>query len=205
MTTNALGTECTSIVREQPESTSEQQLPETRRTDTLLEATELTRIRSNYSRVSSARLPNASIVPQGPPKGLARVDHAIRSFWKHQISVTVDHAACRDHLGKFKSLSPSISLSFCMLLHYVMSDLCRVHCMGRRSVTSVWHLLQPALRASNLPASVSNPGGVSTVISRVGARIDQTLLCFRAFRPRAILTTQIAPAAEFQRHQIHLS
>lgn len=59
---------------------------------------ELDRLRIIYSRASSSRaqVATASRKPSGL---LERVNFLIKRFWRHQISITVDHSACRDHLG----------------------------------------------------------------------------------------------------------
>jgi hypothetical protein len=84
--------EITSTVHEPPDS----QNPS--RDSDALEATELSRIRRQYSRASSSHLAVSVTVPQG---GWERVKHTISKFWRHQISVVVAHDACRDHLGVF--------------------------------------------------------------------------------------------------------
>jgi hypothetical protein len=61
------------------------------------EATELARLSRNYTRASSYR--RSSTASRKPPSLLERYTWPIMSFWKHQVSVTVPHNSCRDHLG----------------------------------------------------------------------------------------------------------
>lgn len=63
-----------------------------------LEATELNRLRLQYSRVSSHRPAPSTLTPK-PTTLFGRSIYAIKKFWRHQISVKVDHSTCRDHLG----------------------------------------------------------------------------------------------------------
>ncbi|EPE24553.1 hypothetical protein GLAREA_08405 [Glarea lozoyensis ATCC 20868] len=65
--------------------------------------TELARLRRNYSRASTA---HATDILSDDPTRAEKVTSlpgkftaACRSFWRHQISVTVDHRTCRDHLA----------------------------------------------------------------------------------------------------------
>ncbi|KAH8813202.1 hypothetical protein F5884DRAFT_328227 [Xylogone sp. PMI_703] len=61
-----------------------------------LEATELARLRRQYSRASTTTL---HVRRPKPSTILARVGYAITQFWRHHISITVDHVWCRDHLA----------------------------------------------------------------------------------------------------------
>ncbi|RDW73116.1 hypothetical protein BP6252_07023 [Coleophoma cylindrospora] len=72
-----------------------------------LEATELAQVRSNYERASSNRLPSTGNVatPKRPTKPVALLLYNVKNFWRHQVSVTVPHEACRDHLGMLNQLS----------------------------------------------------------------------------------------------------
>jgi len=94
--------EATSIstVQDQRESRHSLSQSGSRRGSDVLEATELSRIRSNYSRATDsyrrASRPNAQA---SPATGMWRWKHTIHKFWKDQISVIVAHEACRDHLG----------------------------------------------------------------------------------------------------------
>lgn len=60
------------------------------------EATELARLRRRYTdRTRSPALP-----PENKPTSL--ISHgiwAVKKFWRRQVSITVDHDTCRDHLG----------------------------------------------------------------------------------------------------------
>ena len=67
------------------------------------DATELARLRRNYSRASTLQR-QASTIPVKPTGHLERFMHLVKKFWGHQISITVAHKECRDHLGA-KSLS----------------------------------------------------------------------------------------------------
>jgi hypothetical protein len=88
----------TSIVYEQLDS------PATPRRDSnALEATGLSRIRRQYSRASLSHHATSVTLSQRstPLSGWAKVKYAVSKFWKNQISVIVDHNACRDHLGMY--------------------------------------------------------------------------------------------------------
>lgn len=63
------------------------------------EATELARLRSNYTRASSYRLQGSSIASTKPNGLLECFIYTIKAFWRRQISITVAHSTCRDHLG----------------------------------------------------------------------------------------------------------
>jgi hypothetical protein len=69
--------------------------------------TELARLRRNYSRASTARTIAASNHdPTRAEKASSipgKLTAACRKFWRHQISITVDHNTCRDHLGMYIS------------------------------------------------------------------------------------------------------
>ncbi|OBT89759.1 hypothetical protein VE02_01355 [Pseudogymnoascus sp. 03VT05] len=79
-----------------------------------MEAHELARYRSQYSDATSAHHRASSRARSrqslGPPKGLARVPFELKKFWGRQISVIVDQANNRDHLGTETLYSPAISL-----------------------------------------------------------------------------------------------
>ncbi|KAG9233165.1 hypothetical protein BJ875DRAFT_54007 [Amylocarpus encephaloides] len=57
--------------------------------------TELAKLRRNYSRASTR---NASSLTAKPSTPLGKLTAGVRGFWRHQISITVDHKTCRDHL-----------------------------------------------------------------------------------------------------------
>lgn len=66
--------------------------PQPQRNVEELEAIELTSIKRHTA---------SAVVTQGATSltGWARITHPLTKFWKSQISITVDHDACRDHLG----------------------------------------------------------------------------------------------------------
>ncbi|CZS99085.1 uncharacterized protein RAG0_07562 [Rhynchosporium agropyri] len=64
------------------------------------EATELARLRSNYTRATSYRQAGLSVASIKPDGFLERFSYTVRAFWRRQISITVAHETCRDHLGK---------------------------------------------------------------------------------------------------------
>ncbi|KAH6711501.1 hypothetical protein BKA61DRAFT_92049 [Leptodontidium sp. MPI-SDFR-AT-0119] len=78
------------------------------------EATELARIRSNYTRASSYHQAGSSIASAKPDGLLECFSHTVRAFWRRQISITVAHSTCRDHLGKLLATPLSIFLP-----HYI--------------------------------------------------------------------------------------
>jgi hypothetical protein len=67
-----------------------------------LEATELARLRRNYSRASTYRQPGSSTASKKPTNLLERFTFAVCKFWKRQVSVIVPHVSCRDHLGTYR-------------------------------------------------------------------------------------------------------
>ena len=51
---------------------------------------------------------NERVAPTPAPNGVLReqterITHPIKSFWRQQISATVPHDKCRDHLGMYRS------------------------------------------------------------------------------------------------------
>ena len=62
------------------------------------EATELAALRRHYSRASSRR-PGQGVTSREPETLFGRVAYNIARFWSRQVSVTVPHESCRDHLG----------------------------------------------------------------------------------------------------------
>jgi len=70
-----------------------------RRGSDILEATELTRIRTQYSRATDSYHATSGSISHANPTGLARLKYVISKFWNNQISVIVAHEASRDHLG----------------------------------------------------------------------------------------------------------
>ncbi|PQE20378.1 hypothetical protein CJF30_00001678 [Rutstroemia sp. NJR-2017a BBW] len=67
----------------------------------LWESTELSRIRRNYTRASSTHALGPGPGSTAPARLFGKAGYSISKFWRHQVSVTVDHATCRDHLGFF--------------------------------------------------------------------------------------------------------
>jgi hypothetical protein len=65
------------------------------------EDTELARLRRNYSRASSYRPQGSSTTSKRPTTLLERFTYSVSKSWRHQISITVEHSTCRDHLGVF--------------------------------------------------------------------------------------------------------
>jgi hypothetical protein len=65
------------------------------------EDTELARLRRNYSRASSYRPQGSSTASKRPTTLLGRFTYTVSKFWRHQVSITVEHSTCRDHLGTF--------------------------------------------------------------------------------------------------------
>ncbi|KFY88139.1 hypothetical protein V500_06535 [Pseudogymnoascus sp. VKM F-4518 (FW-2643)] len=83
------------------------------------EAYELSRYRSQYSDASAAHHRASSRARSrkslGPPQGLARVPFEVKKFWNRQISVVVDQAYNRDHLGTETLYLPAIlTVSLCL-------------------------------------------------------------------------------------------
>lgn len=85
------------------------------------EDTELARLRRNYSRASSHRpqAQGSSTVSRAPSTVLGRLSYIVSRSWRHQVSITVEHSTCRDHLGMsceffppapILELKPSISV-----------------------------------------------------------------------------------------------
>jgi hypothetical protein len=62
------------------------------------EATELTRLRRRYTdRTRSSGLPTE----KKPTSLIGYSIYAVKRFWRHQVSIVVDHDTCRDHLGMY--------------------------------------------------------------------------------------------------------
>ncbi len=66
-------------------------------------ATELARLRRNYSRASSYHHQGSSTASKKPTTGPQRFIYGLKKFWRRQISIVVDHHTCRDHLGQCRS------------------------------------------------------------------------------------------------------
>ncbi|TVY82405.1 hypothetical protein LSUE1_G003589 [Lachnellula suecica] len=67
--------------------------------DDALEATEMDRMRGNYSRTSASRKSGSTTTAQKPTNLLEHFTYNVKKFWRHQISINVDHDTCRDHLA----------------------------------------------------------------------------------------------------------
>ncbi|KAH9220506.1 hypothetical protein DL95DRAFT_329108 [Leptodontidium sp. 2 PMI_412] len=91
------------------------------------EATELARIRSNYTRASSYHQAGSSIASAKPDGLLECFSHTVRAIWRRQISITVAHSTCRDHLALERTflgyLRTSLALS---MLGIVVAQLFRL-------------------------------------------------------------------------------
>jgi hypothetical protein len=86
------------------------------------EDTELARLRRNYSRASSTRLQGSSIASRKPSTLLERLTHLVSGFWRHQVSITVEHRTCRDHLGVFLRVPLSRPNSSDKVINLVLPD-----------------------------------------------------------------------------------
>lgn len=84
-----------------------------RRRSYAVESHELERYLSHYSDATSAHRRATSRARSrqslGRPKGLARVPYEVKKFWRRQISIVVDEAYNRDHLGTETLFFPVIS------------------------------------------------------------------------------------------------
>lgn len=100
-----------------------------RRRSYAIDAHELRRYRSHYSDATSAHERATSRARSrkslGPPQGLARVSFEFKKFWRRQISVVVDQAYNRDHLGMQTLSLPAISLFLAVCLGSVSR--CSLH------------------------------------------------------------------------------
>ena len=80
------------------------------------EATELARLRRNYSRASSYHQPEANPTRNSKPANLReRLTRGISTFWRRQISVNVPHDSSRDHLGTSRKLDTSLPAQYLSL------------------------------------------------------------------------------------------
>lgn len=88
-----------------------------RRRSYAVESHELERYLSHYSDATSAHHRATSRARSrqslGLPKGLARVPYEVKKFWRRQISIVVDEAYNRDHLGTETHFFPVISRFLC--------------------------------------------------------------------------------------------
>ncbi|KAL2063453.1 hypothetical protein VTL71DRAFT_5258 [Oculimacula yallundae] len=91
------------------------------------EANELARLRSNYTRATSHHQAGSSVASAKPNGFLESFSYNIRAFWRRQISITVAHSACRDHLALERTflgyLRTSLALS---MLGIVVAQLFRL-------------------------------------------------------------------------------
>ncbi|KAN0093838.1 hypothetical protein V8E51_017022 [Hyaloscypha variabilis] len=81
------------------------------------EGTELARLKRNYNRASSFRPQGSSTASPKPSTLLGRLSYVVSSFWRHQISITVEHSTCRDHLGMSCELASPDPLSSDILIN----------------------------------------------------------------------------------------
>lgn len=81
-----------------------------RRRSYAVESHELERYLSQYSDASAAHHRATSRARSrkslGPPQGMRRVPFEVKKFWRRQISVIVDQAYNRDHLGTESHILP---------------------------------------------------------------------------------------------------
>ena len=83
------------------------------------EATELTSVAANHSESNpfDRHPPPASTTPQA--KGyLISFGTSVKSFWLRQVSPTVSHEACRDHLGTPAALCANTFLAHLLNAHF---------------------------------------------------------------------------------------
>ena len=92
-------------------------------------ATELARLRRNYSRASSYHRQGASIASKKPVTLRECCIYNLKKFWRHQISVTVDYDTCRDHLGECCPDCESLSslLASITELTFHLESICSFH------------------------------------------------------------------------------
>jgi len=90
--------EATSTLRAQEQADSRPSVS-TRRGSDVLEATELSRIRTQYSRATDSYRAASGSTSQATPTGPRKLKSVISKFWNNQISIIVAHEASRDHLG----------------------------------------------------------------------------------------------------------
>ncbi len=102
----------TSSAEDATDENNAEGLHQTRSQDLNLEATELEQLRQNYSRVSKRRQTGATPKPVTLWQKLC---YAIRTFWKHQVSVVVAHEHCRDYLGMLSIMRMSKLGASCMI------------------------------------------------------------------------------------------
>jgi hypothetical protein len=93
------------VVEEETQSDAEDEAHQLERCPTqadALEATELERLRQNYSRASASRRSGSTTIARKPVNLLERFAYNVKAAWKHQVSITVEHKTCRDHLGMYQ-------------------------------------------------------------------------------------------------------
>lgn len=74
-----------------------------------LRAMELEPSRRHCSRASASQRSGPTTIARKPAHLLGRFKYTIKQAWKHQVSVTVEHSACRDHLGMYQGYVSSIT------------------------------------------------------------------------------------------------
>ncbi|TVY85774.1 hypothetical protein LAWI1_G007748 [Lachnellula willkommii] len=84
--------------QDNPEDDQALQLEQSPTQDDRLEATEMARLRSNYS-LASRRSGPPTIAVMKPATLPGRLTYNVKKFWNNQVSIAVDHDACRDHLA----------------------------------------------------------------------------------------------------------
>ncbi|PQE23035.1 pf02656 domain containing protein [Rutstroemia sp. NJR-2017a WRK4] len=80
----------------------------------LWESTELSQIRRNYTRASSTHALGPGPGSTAPARLFGKAGYSISKFWRHQVSVTVDHATCRDHLALERTFLAYLRTSLAM-------------------------------------------------------------------------------------------
>jgi hypothetical protein len=102
----------TSSAEDATDENNAEELRPTRSQDLNLETTELEQLRQNYSRLSKRRQTGATPKPVTLWQKLC---YAVRTFWKHQVSVVVAHEYCRDYLGMLSIMRMSRLCASCMI------------------------------------------------------------------------------------------
>lgn len=177
---------CPQVLAEEPDEPQSHTTHSTAETNAR-EDTELARLRRRYTdRTRSSR-------PAVEKKPASLVEHgiyAIKKFWRHQVSITVDHNTCRDHLGMF-SLQSQQSHAF---LSDRVSTLQPLSQLETRETMSEQHNMQKVIW--HLTDSVSRRGSLNRYCQ----------VCRHAgFSSISIYRGGITPGVTFlTRHQIRL-
>jgi hypothetical protein len=132
-----------SIDQDQPEFHRSNSQSHSRRGSDVLEATELARIRSDYSRATDLYGRASSSASRASPTGLGRWKHTIAKFWRSQISIVVPYVACRDHLGMYCTLCYHNTLTY-LICSRLAHRSYKAHAFGERMRVSVCRLMQLA-------------------------------------------------------------